>query len=216
MGEEEGQLESAVSPFWSRIQTREREIIGLHSTWWVDQCRVGVIALAILQISPLQRDVEVTPQMELIQTTHYDPREHFLGSPHFVVSQGRQYAVPQQLNRDMSVLAGFRIRDGGRMKTVTARGVSLLLKKVHVCSQPRPCVDTLGLVIAPAARATQLSFACSSPGSPPHHFPFPSTPTTARTNSRSIGNLARFAPDSFHHQSQWVAARGETPYVLPP
>ncbi|KAH6710489.1 hypothetical protein EV126DRAFT_407585 [Verticillium dahliae] len=54
MGEEEGQLESAVSPFWSRIQTREREIIGLHSTWWVDQCRVGVIALAILQISPLQ------------------------------------------------------------------------------------------------------------------------------------------------------------------
>ncbi|KAG7138466.1 hypothetical protein HYQ45_004442 [Verticillium longisporum] len=53
----------------------------------------------------LGRDVEVTPQMELIQTTEYDPGEHFLGSPDFVVSQGQQYAVPQQ-PRSMSAVQG--------------------------------------------------------------------------------------------------------------
>ncbi|EEY14967.1 conserved hypothetical protein [Verticillium alfalfae VaMs.102] len=44
----------------------------------------------------LGRDVEVTPPMELIQTTHYDPREHFLGPPDSVVVLGQPYAVPQQ------------------------------------------------------------------------------------------------------------------------
>ncbi|KAM0581175.1 hypothetical protein ACHAQF_008989 [Verticillium nonalfalfae] len=45
----------------------------------------------------LGRDVAVTPPMELVQTTtHYDPREHFLGSPDLIVGLGQQYAVPQQ------------------------------------------------------------------------------------------------------------------------